>query len=413
MSNYVVSDASLTFLADLIRKKGGTTAALEYPEGFMQAIEEISGGGGTVSVPSKDVDFIDYDGTIVYSYTAEEFLALSAMPENPDHSGDEVPLTAQGWNWTLAEAQEYVAEYGVLDIGQMYVPTDGKTHIGIYVDNGRPASLRRIILRFSQENSNGARVDWGDGSAQETYSGTAAANHEHIYLEPGNYDITLEAVNGNYTIEYTTSTVSASEYNTRDQIVYVRVGENTSVGVGMFRRCKSLRTVTIPLSCDSIGSAAFNEIYTLKSVVIPIGVTNIGVNDSRSAYCYGLERMILPAGIIRIPGSMFYEGACLKIIHNPPQIISIGSSSFYNCKSLSSVWVPETVTSIGAQAFYGASNVLEYHMLPTNPPSLASTNVFNGIASDCIIYVPRGRLSTYKSATNWSTYASKMQEEPQ
>lgn len=413
MSNYIVNDTSLTFIANAIRTKGGTSEPLEFPDGFVTAIGEISGGGGRVSVPSKDVDFIDYDGAIVYSYTAEGFLALSAMPENPDHSGDEVPLTAQGWNWTLADAQEYVAKYGTLDVGQMYVPTDGKTHIGVYVDRERPASLRRIILRFSQENSNGTRVDWGDGSTKETYSGTAAANYEHIYSKPGNYDITLEALNGRHTVEYTTASISSSEYNTRDQIVYARIGENTIVGTGMFRKCKSIRSITIPSSCDSIGSAAFNEIYAIKSVIIPANVANLGVNDSRAAYCYGLERMIFPARIIRIPGSMFYEGACLKTAHLPPQIIAIGSSSFYNCKSLSSVWVPETVTSIGAQAFYGASNVLEYHMLPTNPPSLASTNVFNGMASDCIIYVPRGRLATYKSATNWSTYASKMQEEPQ
>ena len=46
MRNYVVSDASLGAVADAIREKGGTTAALEYPDGFVQAIGEIEGGGG-------------------------------------------------------------------------------------------------------------------------------------------------------------------------------------------------------------------------------------------------------------------------------------------------------------------------------------------------------------------------------
>lgn len=54
-----------------------------------------TGGGG--SVPAKEVNFRDYDGTVVYSYTPAEFAALSAMPANPDHSGDEIPLTSQGW----------------------------------------------------------------------------------------------------------------------------------------------------------------------------------------------------------------------------------------------------------------------------------------------------------------------------
>ena len=43
----------------------------------------------------KEVNFLDYDGTILYSYTAAEFAALPSMPANPTHDG----LTEQGWNW--------------------------------------------------------------------------------------------------------------------------------------------------------------------------------------------------------------------------------------------------------------------------------------------------------------------------
>ena len=44
MANYVVSDASLSAVADAIREKGGTSAPLAFPEEFVQAIEDISGG---------------------------------------------------------------------------------------------------------------------------------------------------------------------------------------------------------------------------------------------------------------------------------------------------------------------------------------------------------------------------------
>lgn len=43
MSNYIVNDTSLTSIANAIRTKGGTTAALEFPDGFVTAIGEISG----------------------------------------------------------------------------------------------------------------------------------------------------------------------------------------------------------------------------------------------------------------------------------------------------------------------------------------------------------------------------------
>jgi len=36
-----------------------------------------SGGGGGGSVEAKDVNFYDYDGTIVASYSKNDFLALT------------------------------------------------------------------------------------------------------------------------------------------------------------------------------------------------------------------------------------------------------------------------------------------------------------------------------------------------
>lgn len=44
MADYVVSDTSLGAVADAIREKGGTSEPLEFPDGFVTAIGEISGG---------------------------------------------------------------------------------------------------------------------------------------------------------------------------------------------------------------------------------------------------------------------------------------------------------------------------------------------------------------------------------
>ena len=38
MSNYVVSDSSMASVADAIRAKGNTSAALEYPDGGLDGI---------------------------------------------------------------------------------------------------------------------------------------------------------------------------------------------------------------------------------------------------------------------------------------------------------------------------------------------------------------------------------------
>jgi hypothetical protein len=79
--------------------------------------------------------------------------------------------------------------------------------------------------------------------------------------------------------------------------------------------------------------------------------------------------------------------------------------------------IPATVTSISATAFIYNSLCEEVHLQPTTPPTLSNANAFGSIGSNCVFYVPYSAnhsiLAAYKSATNWSTYASKMQEEPQ
>ena len=93
-------------------------------------------------------------------------------------------------------------------------------------------------------------------------------------------------------------------------------------------------------------------------------------------------------------------------------VTSITDSAFSSCYSLASVTIPDSVTSIWESAFRYCYGVKEYHLLPTTPPSLPNANAFNGIPSDCIIYVPAGSLEAYQTATNWSEYADQMQEEP-
>ena len=55
MSNYIVSDTSLGSVADAIRTKGGTSAPLTYPQGFIDAIDDIQTGGGSAVIQSLSV----------------------------------------------------------------------------------------------------------------------------------------------------------------------------------------------------------------------------------------------------------------------------------------------------------------------------------------------------------------------
>lgn len=48
MADYLTTDTELTSVANAIRTKGGTSAQLVYPTGFVSAINAIPTGGGTL-----------------------------------------------------------------------------------------------------------------------------------------------------------------------------------------------------------------------------------------------------------------------------------------------------------------------------------------------------------------------------
>ena len=172
--------AARTAIGNAITAKGGTVITGDGFEEFPADIATIPSGGGGADA----VRFIDYDGSVVDSYTAAEFANLSSMPANPTHEG----LTAQGWNWTLADAKAYVAKYGRLDIGQMYITDDSKTRIKIKLEDGRLSPVLGLGINGSVD------VDWGDGTDHGTMTGSNVSTLvqlQHVYAAAGEYTIAL------------------------------------------------------------------------------------------------------------------------------------------------------------------------------------------------------------------------------
>ena len=403
-----VLDAGMKSVADAIRAKAGTTDLLAWPDGFKSAVEGIQtgGGGGTTSdVAMKDVNFYDYDGTLVASYTLAEAQALTALPDGPTHDG----LTFQGWNWSLEKIHALTRP---MNVGAMYITDDGATRLHI-----RIATVGRMTvpLYIGQTVANGVSIDWGDGSTAETLAGTGNVNTSHTYAEPGDYTISLMPDDG-CTLSFGNGSSSycvmgATRNNGRvycNMLQEVYIGKNvTSISSYAFENCYSLASITIPDGVTSISKNAFENCYSLASITIPDGITSI--NESVFRYCYSLANVTIPDGVTSISSYAFQYCYSLASITIPDGVKYIDIAAFAGCYSLASITIPDSVTYINKTAFENCYGMRYYDLSAcTDIPSLVNTSAFNGIPSDCQMLIPAALYDEWSTATNWATYASKM-----
>ena len=233
----------------------------------------------------------------------------------------------------------------------------------------------------------------------------------------------------------------------------------TSIGNEAFQVCRSLTSINIPDSVTSIGYYAFYNCSSLTSIVIPSGVTSIDSDAFRNCtsltsctigsgltsignftffQCSGLTRLNsnvdgvfnIPSGVTSIGYYAFYNCSSLTSIVIPSGVTSIGDAAFYNCSGLTSINIPDSVTSIDSDAFrnctsltsctigsgltsigggvfYSCSGLTSITVNATTPPTLGEF-AFDS-TSNYPIYVPASSVNAYKSATNWSNYADRIQ----
>lgn len=404
--------------------------------------------GGTTEIVEtalKDVTFIDYEGTILHEYTKSEFLALTALPDNPSHDG----LIAQGWNWSLEDAQTYVSKWDCLVIGQNYTTSDGKTRIYINVTDVFISIGDYFRLGFTCSVNGGAVIDWGDGSTT-TSSGTSMGNYTHTYAIAGEYLVTIDVAEG--------ATINLG-YNGSNQGFFYYVNNNhparllpTKIEIGdrvtrfnrdCFNGSINLKSISIPNTITELGNSTGNG-ATFTST----GITGLVIPNSVSiiptqlvSECHGLKFVSIPSSITNIGSSPFSLGALqsLRALTLPDTITTFATSLSNVCNRCTKVEkfscpcvregilqqgyfrdnyycrkiiIPASVTQINDYAMAGSCGLKEMYMLPETPPTIVNTRGLPYMS--LTIYVPYSEdhsiLEAYQTATNWSSYAAKMVE---
>lgn len=411
----ILDDVPVALLQDKEVSVSGGTTVIEPDTGYtgMHSVTVTASGG---PVEEKTVNFIDYEGTIVASYTGVEAQALTALPDAPDHSGDEVPLTFDEWNWTLAEIKSYNTSYpeAIIWVGANYHTTDGKIHLFYRIPDN---DINGVAFTLQDTGT----VDWGDGSAVESFPSSGA---NHVYSQAGRYHCTVErSASANKIV-----CGAGSASSTQTYLKLERLFLPTWVIHFSCRFVYWLQAVSMPSSLISFETCDSGII----GLAVPRGVT--ALYDSYHVYMESLRIVSLPPTLTTIQGYALRYNPSLKGITIPPNITvlntktfsgdnslfnivipqgvtEIGQEAFSSCLSFSCIRIPSSVVSIGSGAFSGCYNMATVFVLATTPPTLASSGGFNA-SYQKHIYVPAESVEAYKADSNWSTLASIIEAIP-
>ena len=157
-----------------------------------------------------------------------------------------------------------------------------------------------------------------------------------------------------------------------DRSLYdVKLSSLTIIGSYAFQKCSSLTSISFP-NVTIIGHHAFSECSSLTSISFP-------------------------------------------------NVTDIDGAAFQDCSSLVSASFPKVSVLKDYQysvltwgAFVGCSNLTTIY-IGTNTSTvctLSSTRAFKSCDALTNIYVPASLVDSYKSATNWSSYADKIKAAP-
>lgn len=151
-------------------------------------------------------------------------------------------------------------------------------------------------------------------------------------------------------------------------------------------------------------SRAFEYCKSLKQLILPKSITNLS-----TVYVFYYCPVDLSIDLPNLSGTV--GDGCFTasgVVH----VLDLGSiDTLYNafrvCEKLLDVVLPSTLTHLGTQVFDGSSSLNWVILYAVTPPTLENVRAFNN-TNNCPIYIPDESVNTYKSATNWSSLASRI-----
>ena len=466
MSDYITNDTELQSVADAIRTKGGTSAPLVYPTGFVNAISAIEVGIDTSDANATANDMLNgktayVDGqkitgnipnqgaqTITPGTTNQTIAAGKYLTGAQTIVGDS--------NLVAANIAEGVSIFGVTGTHSSADPTDFIENRDTWTNYENLSASKIGAGVFAYCNNKLSNINFPVCTNIGSYA------FYHCDLLPSvSFSVCTNI--GDYAFGYCSdlttvnfpacTSIGDSVFYTCCLLIDINFPVCKTIGSYAFCNCINLTTASFP-ACTSISDYAFGYDGGLTTANFPV-CTNIGnnafalcqklsninfpictnISDDAFKNCKSLPSVNFP--VCTNIGAYAFNNCSKLIVASFPACTSIGNNAFYNCSKLTSVNFPvctnidiwafsacfslstasfPSCTSIGSSAFCRCFNLTSLYLTGSSYVSLANSNAFSstpigGYSASAgqygSIYVPASMFASYKTRTNWTYFSSR------
>ena len=167
--------------------------------------------------------------------------------------------------------------------------------------------------------------------------------------------------------------ISIDKYNGFDQSEFTIPEEINgkkvlAIGRNAFKACKGINRIVVPEGVIRIDDGAFSDCSGLREVWLPSTLSELGQANSASSGINGpfsgtaIEKIDLPNGIKRIGYGTFCNCDRLREVLLPDNLQTISTFAFLRCTALEKIALPVSMRVIESHAFSGCSNLQDLQL---------------------------------------------------
>ena len=287
MADYRVTDTQLSSIANAIRTKGGTSASLVFPSGFVSAVENIPTG-------------------VLISKTISQNGSYRATDDNADGYSDVIVNVSGGSSPILISKS--ISQNGT------YNPSD---------DNADAYS--QVVVNVSGGGG-------GEGLPAFILDGGSGVLSTSVLSKIREYGMFLHSSVTSVSLD-NVGTIGSNAFAYCIKLKNVDCSNCLTIGASAFLQCTSLSSISFP-TCQNINEYAFSSCTSLGTISFPQCVS---IGNGAFASCRNVYQIILP-NCESIGDSCFRS--CVKVSQvYTPKCKRIGSRAFGDCSKFESMYI--------------------------------------------------------------------------